>query len=80
MNLSKILIIIGLSLNTLASVVMLYPYINITKNIEDDYIIKMDKNTGKYTQKKHKKDKILGVIGLVLFIIGFILQIVGVSI
>jgi hypothetical protein len=68
--------IIGLSLNTIASIVMLYPFIETTKNVEDDFILKMDKK-GNYTQKKHIKDRKLGIIGFILFIIGFVLQIVG---
>jgi len=76
MNCSQILMIIGLSLNTIASIVMLYPFIETTKNVEDDFILKMDKK-GNYTQKKHIKDRKLGIIGFILFIIGFVLQIVG---
>lgn len=76
MNYSQFLIIIGLLFNTIASIVMLYPFINTAKNIDDDFILKTDKN-GNYTQKKHIKDKKLGMVGFILFVVGFILQIIG---
>lgn len=57
---------------------MLYPYISIKRNIDDDLIMSMDKKTGDYTQKKHIRDRRLGVAGFVLFAIGFILQIIGI--
>lgn len=78
MNCSTLFIILGLLINTSASLVMLYPYLNISRNIDGDYIIKMDKKTGNYTQKKHLKDRKLGIIGFSLFALGFILQIIGI--
>ena len=78
MNLSTILILIGLSFNTLASLVMLYPFLSIRRNVDDDFIVDMDKETGEYTQKKHIKDRKLGIAGFVLFAIGFAFQIIGV--
>ena len=74
---SDIFILIGLSFNTIASFIMLYPYLSIKRNVEDDFIVDMDKRTGDYTQKKHLKDRKLGMIGFLLFATGFILQIVG---
>jgi len=76
MDCSQIFIITGLGINTLASLIMLFPYLKITKNVDDDYILNMDKN-GNYTQKKHKKDQRLGFFGFMLFVIGFIFQIIG---
>ena len=78
MNYSTVLIISGLGVNTIASLVMLYPYLNTTRNIDDDFIVKMNKTTGDYSQKKHLKLKRLGVAGFSLFAIGFILQIIGI--
>lgn len=78
MNLSTILILIGLSFNTLASLVMLYPYLSIRRNVDDDFIVDMDKETGDYTQKKHIKNRKLGIAGFALFAIGFTFQIIGV--
>jgi hypothetical protein len=75
---SDIFILTGLSFNTIASFIMLYPYLNIKKNVENDFIVDMDKRTGDYTQRKHLKDRKLGMSGFILFAIGFILQIVGI--
>ncbi|MFA5158535.1 MAG: hypothetical protein WC451_05135 [Patescibacteria group bacterium] len=38
----------------------------------------MDKKTGDYTQKKHLKDRKLGIAGFSLFALGFITQIMGI--
>lgn len=78
MNLPIILILIGLSINTLASLFMLYPYLNIKRDVDDDFIIDMNKKTGEYTQKKHKKARKFGIVGFALFAVGFIIQIVGI--
>jgi len=78
MAISIVFIIFGLLVNTVASLVMLYPYLNISRNVDDDYIIKMNMKTGDYTQKKHLKDRRLGIIGFSLFAVGFILQIFGI--
>ena len=78
MNLSTILILVGLLFNALASLVMLYPYLSIRRNVDDDFITDMDKETGDYTQKKHIKDRKLGMAGFVLFAVGFAFQIIGV--
>ena len=78
MNSSIILILVGLSFNTFASLVMLYPYLSIRRNVDDDFIVDMDKETGEYTQKKHIKDRKLGIAGFVLFAVGFAFQIIGV--
>ncbi|OGG35328.1 MAG: hypothetical protein A2427_02260 [Candidatus Nealsonbacteria bacterium RIFOXYC1_FULL_40_7] len=77
MNIGKLLTLIGLALNTIASVIVLYPQINTKKNVDDDYILNMDKK-GNYTQKKHLKDKKIGIAGFSLFALGFIIQIIGV--
>lgn len=73
MNSSIILILIGLSFHASASLVMLYPHLSIRRNVDDDFIVNMDKKTGDYTQKKHIKDRKLGMVGFILFAIGFIL-------
>jgi len=78
MTLSNILILIGLCLNTAASLVVLYPYLSVRRNIDDDFIVDMDKKTGDYTQKKHLKDRKLGIAGFSLFALGFITQIMGI--
>lgn len=78
MSLAILFIVLGLIMNTCASLVMLYPYLNISRNVDDDYIVKMDQKTGDYTQKKHLKDRTLGLLGFSLFALGFFLQIIGV--
>ena len=78
MNYSIILILIGLSFNASASLIMLYPYLNTKRNIDNDFIVHADKKTGNYTQKKHIKDRRLGIIGFTFFAVGFIFQIIGV--
>jgi len=78
MSLSTILILIGLLFNTVASLIMLYPYLNVRRNVDDDFIMNMDKKTGDYTQKKHLRDRKLGVAGFTLFALGFIFQIIGI--
>lgn len=75
---SIMFIILGLLTNTAASLVMLYPYLNVSKKVDDDYIVNMDLKTGDYTQKKHLKDRKLGILGFSLFASGFTLQIVGI--
>ena len=77
MSPSNQLIIIGLIFNTVASVAALYPLLKNTWSVDDDYIIKMDEK-GNYTQKKHLKDKKLGIFSFSLFALGFILQIIGI--
>ncbi|KKU86878.1 hypothetical protein A3B85_02365 [Candidatus Nomurabacteria bacterium RIFCSPHIGHO2_02_FULL_37_13] len=77
MNLSSIPILIGLLLNTFASLIMLYPHLRGYGNIDDDYITDMD-HEGNYIQKKHVKDKKLGIVGFVLFAVGFAFQTIGV--
>lgn len=76
MNNGKLLTLIGLAFNTIASVIVLYPLLNTKKNVDDDYILSMDKK-GNYTQKKHLKDRNVGILGFSLFALGFILQIFG---
>ena len=75
MSCSTTFIIFGLFVNTVASLLMLYPYLNISRKVDDDYIVKMNMKTGDFTQKKHLKDRKLGVLGFTLFAVGFVLQI-----
>lgn len=74
------LVIIGLTFNTLASLLMLYPYFNIKRDIDEDFIVDFDRKNSKFTQRKHLKDRKLGVVGFSLFALGFILQIIGIAI
>ncbi|MBI2621065.1 MAG: hypothetical protein HYW63_00270 [Candidatus Levybacteria bacterium] len=78
MNYSALFIVSGLGVNTIASLIMLYPYLNINRYVDDDLILKMNMKTGKYYQKKHLKNRKLGIIGFSLFAMGFVLQIIGI--
>ncbi len=78
MDLSTKLIILGLVLNTAASIIMLWPYLSIKRNLDDDFIVDEDPSTGGYTQRKHIKDRRRGIAGFALFAFGFALQIIGV--
>lgn len=69
--------LIGLFLTTVASVIMLLSYLKVTKSVADEYIERMDKD-GNYTQKKHLKDRNLGIVGFTLYLLGFIMQFVSV--
>jgi len=71
-------VLIGLILNTFGSLLLIVPLINVIKNVGDDYIVKMDMKTGDYTQKKHLKDRKLGIIGLISLSLGFVFQILGI--
>ncbi len=77
MDLSIILILVGLLFNTAASLVMLYPYLRAHENVDDDLIVDMD-HKGNYKQKRHLKGRKLGKVGFILFTIGFGLQFFGV--
>lgn len=79
MSTSNILSLIGLIINTIASFILLISYLNITKNINDDFIIKMDEK-GNYTQIRHLKDKMIGLLSFSLYSIGFILQLLSITI
>lgn len=74
---SATLIIVGLLLNTIASIIVLAPYVITKIDIDDDLIVEYDEKTGKYTQKKHLKARKIGLIGFSLFAIGFLLQLIG---
>jgi hypothetical protein len=76
MTIGNKIIIIGLFFNTLASIVALYPFMQTIRKVEDDLITHMDKS-GRYTQRKHLKDRRLGMCSLILLAIGFVLQIIG---
>lgn len=77
MECSKLLTIFGLMFNTLAAIILIFPYLNIKKNLDDDYITSMNKD-GKYTQKKHLKERYINLWGLILLAIGFILQLLAI--
>lgn len=69
---------IGLAIGVIASIIILLPMLNTKKNVDDEYILSMDKK-GDYTQKKHLKDMKLGILGFSLLVIGFIFQMFGLA-
>jgi|GEM_PF-7116639 len=77
MDCPKLLTILGLLFNALAAAILIFPYLNIKKNLDDDYITSMDKD-GKYTQKKHLKERRVNMWGLTFLASGFILQLISV--
>ncbi|MDD4122901.1 MAG: hypothetical protein PHO23_01405 [Candidatus Pacebacteria bacterium] len=77
MLISKLLVLIGLSLNTIGAFIMLSPHLDISKKLQDDLVVKVDKNTGEYTQVKHIKNKKLSIATSACFFFGFVLQIIS---
>lgn len=75
---STTLIVLGLLINTVASIIVLIPSFYTKVNLDDDLIIYSDTKTQKYTQRKHIKARKNGLWGFSLLTIGFILQVVGV--
>lgn len=73
------LIVIGLISNTVASILVIIPYLS-THNVDDDFIVDLNRKTGNFKQKKHINEKRFAVVGFLLFAAGFILQTVGVLI
>jgi len=71
------LIILGLLFLVAASLVLLTPFLITKRNVDDDFILDMDKK-GNYTQKKDIKDRRLVKISITLYIIGLIFQVVGI--
>jgi len=71
-----IFILLGLVLNTAASLIAIYPLLKTTRKIDDDYIVSMDKK-GNYTQRKHIQDQRTAIFCLCLLATGFVFQIIG---
>lgn len=79
MTCSNILNLIGLTINTTASLILLISYIKVTRNVSDDYI-KKAYGGGNYTQNKHLKNRVIGLLAFTLYSIGFSLQFIAVII
>jgi hypothetical protein len=77
MLISKFLVLIGLSLNTIGAFIMLSPHLDITKKLQDDLVIDLNKQTGEYTQIKHIKNKKIGLATSICFFVGFVLQMIS---
>ncbi len=74
----KILNIIGLIFNTVAAIILISPNIKRTRNVDDDYITFMNKETGDYTQYKHVGEQRINIIALSFLAVGFLLQLIAV--
>jgi len=77
MDVSVGLIILGLLFLVAASLVLMIPRLITKRNVDDDFILDMDKK-GNYTQIKDVKDRCLVKISITLSIIGLIFQIAGI--
>ncbi len=74
----QLITIIGLGLNTIASIIVIWPYLQ-KHNIDDDFIVESNRRTGDFKQKKHVMEKRFAMWGFSLFAIGFVLQIIGIA-
>jgi len=77
MECSKLFSIIGLILNTIASVILMLPYIAGKHFTDDDLITETDTKSGKFRQKKHISERNNNLWGLGFMGFGFIFQILG---
>lgn len=77
MDASVGLIILGLLFLVAASLILLIPTLFVKRNVDDNFILNMDKK-GNYAQRKDIKDRRLAKISISLFIVGLIFQIVGI--
>ncbi len=78
MSSTQILDIIGLSLNTIAAIVLIVPNLNPIKRLSDDLVLSGKPGGDEYTQIKHLKESCTNKIGLILLALGFIFQLVGI--
>jgi len=76
----KILLIIGLSLNILGSLILLVPNLNPWKHLSNDEIIATNHKKEKFIQKKDLISTIYSIAGFIFLLIGFILQLIAISI
>ncbi len=77
-HLSTTLILVGLLVNTIASIIVLIPNFKTKIDLDDDLIIYSDNKTQKYTQRKHIKARKNSLLGFTMLTLGFILQVIGV--
>ncbi len=70
------LIIVGLVLSFIGAIVLAFSLLDSSKNIKDDLIVKMDRETGEYSQAKDLINKNFALLGLLFVILGFFIQLV----
>ena len=76
----KLLLIIGLSINTLGALILLLPNLKPWKPLSDDYIINQkndDSDDPKFIQVRDLLNLTTSISGFILLSIGFILQLIG---
>jgi len=78
MSSTQILDTIGLSLNTIAAIVLIIPNLSPTKRLSDDRIVSGEVGGDEYIQIKHLKESCTNKIGLILLALGFVFQLVGI--
>jgi len=69
--------ILGLISSMMGSIILVFQNLKKTRNVDDDFIVYMDKKTGDYTQKKHLREQKINIIGLVLLALGFFFQLLS---
>lgn len=72
---SKFFSLIGLLFNTLASAILMIPFLSVKRKLDDDLIISGDSTKQEYTQKKHLKERETNLLGLAFLMLGFVFQI-----
>jgi len=77
MDFSTTISIFGLILNTIASIILIWPYIVGKHYIDDDLVTDMDIKSGKFHQKKHFKERNTSLLGLGFMGTGFIFQLIA---
>ncbi len=77
MNTFQIFSAVGLVLNIIGSVILIFPNFWKTRNIDDDLII-MDDNKRNFSQRKHIKIYKINLWGFGFLIVGFVLQFISI--
>jgi|GEM_PF-2649466 hypothetical protein len=77
---TKILVIVGLSLNTIGSLILLLPNFNPWKHISNDEIVGENLNDEKFIQKKDLISSLYSIAGFIFLLIGFVLQLIAAAI
>lgn len=80
MDYSQALSPFGLVLNTVGSIVLIWPYLSQKHFVEDDYIKEMDQESGKYLQRKHITERKINITGFIFLAAGFIFQFISIVI
>lgn len=66
---------LGIVFILVGTLIMAIPLLDPKKNINDDYIVQMNQQTGEYTQNKHLTDIRFGTFGFLFIILGTAIEI-----